>query len=128
VRVGTSRRENAVVDDNPVALVHGPGWPVAAPDAVARLLAALDGHATAAVAILLAPQTDTLKSVDAARLVTGTVDREGFRAVLSPVAVRPALLPAGARTPAAPGGPLPDAAAVLASARAASCTIAEVEA
>ena len=114
------------MDETPIAFVHGAGWPVASAEALTRVIEALGADPGAAVAILLAPQTDTLKSVDGARLVTGTLDRARYRSVLSPIVVRPGLLPAEFRGPTRPGGPLPDAAALLAGAVAAGCTVAEV--
>jgi 2-C-methyl-D-erythritol 4-phosphate cytidylyltransferase len=119
--------ENAGVDETAIALVHGPGWPVAPPEAIGRLFDALLADPRAAAAVLLGPQTDTLKSIDARGLVTGTLDRSDYRAVLTPIAVRPGLLPAGARAPVVPGGALLDAAAVLRAVREASCAIVEVD-
>jgi 2-C-methyl-D-erythritol 4-phosphate cytidylyltransferase len=116
------------VDETPIVLVHGAGWPVASAEALSGVFQALGADPDAAVAIVLAPQTDTLKSVDGSRLVTGTLDRAQYRAVLSPIAVRPALLPAALRGPDRPGGTLPDAAALLAGAVAAGCTVTEVPA
>jgi 2-C-methyl-D-erythritol 4-phosphate cytidylyltransferase len=120
--------KNARVDESAIALVHGPGWPVATPEAIARLFDALRCEPQAAVAILVGPQTDTLKSIDAAGMITGTLDRSAFGAVKSPLAVRPSALPDAARTPAQPGAALPAAREVLAAALHAGCRIIEVPA
>ncbi len=113
---------------DPVVLVHGPGWPVAPAEAIARLLEAIERDPDVTIAILVRPQTDTLKSVDRSELVTGTLDRVGYRAVLSPIAVRPARLGALFRASGAPGGPLPDAADVLRLAHESGHAVTELEA
>lgn len=101
----------------PVVLVHGPGWAGAGPSEIGLLLAAFEADPDAAVAILVRPTTDTLKSVDDDGLVTGTLDRAAHLTVLTPIAVRPGALPPGPAAPG-PGNPMPGAAVVLAAAHA----------
>lgn len=124
----TCARQNAPVQDSTVAFVHGPGWPVASPEAIGRLLAALEARPDAAVGVIVGSLTDTLKSVDASGLVTATLDRSEYRALLSPIAVRPALLPDDAARARQPGSVLPGAAQVLAAAERAGRPVIEVEA
>lgn len=91
-----------------------------------RLLEALAADPQAAVAILVRPLTDTIKQIDRERLITATLDRERYQAVLTPIAVRPSALPDSAREPVAGQG-LPDAGQTLARAEAAGVRIVQVQ-
>ncbi|WP_332118866.1 bifunctional 2-C-methyl-D-erythritol 4-phosphate cytidylyltransferase/2-C-methyl-D-erythritol 2,4-cyclodiphosphate synthase [Azorhizobium caulinodans] len=78
-------------------LVQDGARPFTPPEVIARAIAALDEN-TAAIPVL--PVTDTIKQVDAAGHVTGTVDRAMLRAVQTPQAFRFAELLAAHRAAA----------------------------
>lgn len=83
--------------DGDVVVVHDPLFPLAPAALVRAVVEALEGDdgATGPAAVVpVRPVTDTLKRVDEDEVVTGTVDREGFRMVYSPQAYRAGALAA----------------------------------
>jgi 2-C-methyl-D-erythritol 4-phosphate cytidylyltransferase len=80
--------------DDDIVLLHDACRPLA-PDALAATVveAVRGGHGMAVPAM---PLTDTVKSVNERRLVTGTPDRAALRVLQTPIALRARLLPAGA--------------------------------
>jgi 2-C-methyl-D-erythritol 4-phosphate cytidylyltransferase/2-C-methyl-D-erythritol 2,4-cyclodiphosphate synthase len=76
----------ALADRAPeIVLVHDAARPFASPALIARAIEAAR-HAGAAIPVL--PVADTVKSVDAAGTVTGTIDRTPLRLVQTPQAFR----------------------------------------
>ncbi len=70
------------LDGDAPVLLHDIEWPIVGPALVADVLSAL---ADAGAAVLpLRPVTDSVKAVDAARMVTATVDRSQLRTVQYP--------------------------------------------
>jgi len=88
----------ALAPDVEVVLVHDAARALAPVDLFERVAAAVDEAHPAVIPGL--PVIDTMKSVDAHGLVTGTVDRATLRAVQTPQGFRRSLL---ARAHAAPG-------------------------
>jgi 2-C-methyl-D-erythritol 4-phosphate cytidylyltransferase len=78
------------VDPAGIVVVHDPLFPLAPAALVRAVVAALEAPFAAVVPVR--PVTDTLKRVDEDDVVTGTVDRDGFRMVYSPQAFRAAAL------------------------------------
>ena len=106
--------------DGDLVLLTEPGGAGSA--AAARVLAALRAS-SAAAAVACGPVTDTLKVVDADGQIRGTAERDAYRVLQPPAAVRAAALGAGDRAPAA----LPDLAGILAAVVAAGGTVLAVD-
>lgn len=85
VRVGLSAAL-AVVPDAEQVLVHDAARALTPPQLVRDVLAAVRAGADAVVPVL--PVSDTIKSVDADGVVTGTPNRTGLRAVQTPQGFR----------------------------------------
>ena len=68
----------------PVVLVHDAARPLTPPEVSARVIDTVRGGAGAVIPVL--PVTDTLKTVDASGLVTGTPRRADMVAVQTPQA------------------------------------------
>jgi 2-C-methyl-D-erythritol 4-phosphate cytidylyltransferase len=84
-----------------IVVVHDPLRPLAPPDLVDEVVAAVAGS-TAAAAVPVLPVTDTLKAVDDDGYVTSTLDRARFQVVLTPIAVHAAALHAALDAAGAP--------------------------
>jgi 2-C-methyl-D-erythritol 4-phosphate cytidylyltransferase len=69
-----------------IVVVHDPLRPLAPPDLIDEVVAAVTGS-TAAAAVPVLPVTDTLKAVDGDGHVTSTLDRARFQVVSTPIAV-----------------------------------------
>jgi len=80
----------ALADAPDVVLVHDAARCLTPPDVVRRVVGAVREGAAAVVPVL--PVTDTVKTVDARGVVTGTPDRAGLRAVQTPQGFRAATL------------------------------------
>src|SRR5262245_28200561 len=76
-----------------LVLVHDAARPFASPALIARAIAAAKGGA----AVPVLPVVDTVKTVDTAGAITGTVDRSSLRVVQTPQAFRFDLLLAAPR-------------------------------
>jgi 2-C-methyl-D-erythritol 4-phosphate cytidylyltransferase/2-C-methyl-D-erythritol 2,4-cyclodiphosphate synthase len=82
-----------------IVLVHDAARPFASPALIAR---AIEAAARSGAAVPVLPVVDTIKTVDGAGVVTGTIDRTPLRAVQTPQAFAfPALLDAHRRAAAA---------------------------
>jgi 2-C-methyl-D-erythritol 4-phosphate cytidylyltransferase len=93
-RSGTQSNGILTTSDDDIVLLHDVCRPLA-PDMLAAAVveAVRGGHGMAVPAMLL---TDTVKSVNERRLVTGTPDRAALRVLQTPIALRARLLPVGA--------------------------------
>src|SRR4051794_38697033 len=93
---GSTRQESvdaglrAVPDHVEYVLVHDVARPFVPEDVIARVLAALRAGADAVIPAM--PVTDTIKRVDSAGVVLGTVDRSELMAVQTPQGFRRAVL------------------------------------
>lgn len=80
----------ARADADDLVLVHDAARPLTPPAMIVRVVAALAEGAEAVIPVL--PVTDTIKRVDRAGRVRGTVDRDSLRAVQTPQGFRVAVL------------------------------------
>lgn len=109
---GSTRQESvslaldAVPEDVDVVLVHDAARALTPPALVAAVADAVAAGHDAVIPVL--PVADTIKAVDAASTVTGTVDRSTLRAVQTPQGFRRSLL---AKAHATAGTPTNEAAA-----------------
>lgn len=95
--------EAAHADDHDVVLVHDAARAFTPPTLIRAVIDAVRAGAPAAVPGL--PIADTIKRVDAAGVVTATVDRAALRAVQTPQGFRPDVLRRAHALDGAPGDP-----------------------
>jgi 2-C-methyl-D-erythritol 4-phosphate cytidylyltransferase len=97
---------DAVPEDVDIVLVHDAARALTPPDLVAAVADTVAAGHDAVIPVL--PVADTIKAVDAASTVTGTVDRSTLRAVQTPQGFRRSLL---VKAHATAGTPIDEAAA-----------------
>jgi 2-C-methyl-D-erythritol 4-phosphate cytidylyltransferase len=98
-QVSVANALGAVAPKYRIVLVHDAARALTPPDLVESVAAAVRAGRDAVVPVL--PVVDTIKMVDSAGLVTGTVDRSSLRAVQTPQGFRRDVLEAAHHTPAA---------------------------
>jgi 2-C-methyl-D-erythritol 4-phosphate cytidylyltransferase len=86
------RRALAAAGEGEIVLVHDAARPLLTPELAGAVIAALERDEQADAAIAAAPVTDTVKRVDADRMVTETLDRSQLWAVQTPQVFRRAAL------------------------------------
>ncbi|HEV7163236.1 MAG TPA: 2-C-methyl-D-erythritol 4-phosphate cytidylyltransferase [Solirubrobacteraceae bacterium] len=92
VRSDSVRRALAAAGEGEIVLVHDAARPLLTPELAGAVIAALERDEQADAAIAAAPVTDTVKRVDADRMVTETLDRSQLWAVQTPQVFRRAAL------------------------------------
>jgi 2-C-methyl-D-erythritol 4-phosphate cytidylyltransferase / 2-C-methyl-D-erythritol 2,4-cyclodiphosphate synthase len=101
-----------VTDDTPV-LVHDAARPAASPEMMVRVVSAVRGGGGA---VPVVPVQDSLKTIDAARTVTSTVDRDAVVAAQTPQGATLVQLRAAMEESAAWGRPATDEASAMVAA------------
>lgn len=108
----TALTANGVAEETPV-LVHDAARPAASPEMMVRVTSAVR---TGTGAVPVIPVPDSLKTIDAARAVTGTVDRDAVVAAQTPQGGTLTQLRAAMEESSAWGRPVSDEAAAMAAA------------
>lgn len=108
----TALTANGIAEDTPV-LVHDAARPAASPEMMVRVVSAVR---TGTGAVPVVPVPDSLKTLDASRAVTGTVDRDTVFAAQTPQAATLTQMRAAMEESSAWGRPVSDEAAAMTAA------------